>query len=139
MFQFYANLLSLDAKHVWNKIVREHTEADPFKDLQGVSRKGPRGFLLESFNKCVMFHLLTVFPNNAAEQEKCWKSGLNPLDPRCLLLVITPGTLPCTMGALDHIVVPKIKTKIVLTVGDYLKRVSYLSNFANAVWLLVIP
>ncbi len=70
MFQFYANLLSLDAKCVWNKIVREQTEADPFKDLQGMSRKGPRGLLRESFNKCVMFHLLTVFPNNKAEQEK---------------------------------------------------------------------
>ena len=43
------------------------------------------------------------------------------------------------MGAMDRIVVPKIKTKIVLTVGDYFKRVSYLSNFSNAVWLLVIP
>jgi hypothetical protein len=35
-----------------------------------MSRKGPRGLLHESFDKCVMFHLLTVFPNNAAEQEK---------------------------------------------------------------------
>jgi hypothetical protein len=43
------------------------------------------------------------------------------------------------MGALDHIVVPKIKTKIVVTVGDYLKRVSYISNFSNAVQLLAIP
>jgi hypothetical protein len=40
------------------------------------------------------------------------------------------------MGALDRIVVPKIKTKIVLTVGDYFKKVSY---FSNAVWLLEIP
>jgi hypothetical protein len=70
MFQFYVNLLSLDAKYAWNKIVWEQTEADPFKDLQGVSRKGPRGLSHESFNKCVMFHLLSVFPNNAAEQEK---------------------------------------------------------------------
>ncbi len=43
MFQFYANLLSLDAKYAWNKIVKEQTEADLFKDLQGVSRKGPKG------------------------------------------------------------------------------------------------
>ncbi len=42
MFQFYANLLSLDAKYMWNKIVKEQKEADPFKDLHGVSRKGPR-------------------------------------------------------------------------------------------------
>ncbi len=38
MFQFYANLLSLDAKYAWNKIVQEQTEADPCKDLKGVSK-----------------------------------------------------------------------------------------------------
>ncbi len=76
MFQFYANLLFSDTKYSWNKIVREQTEADPFKDLQGVSRKGPRGLLWESFDDCVMFHLLTVFPNNAAEQEKYYLSNV---------------------------------------------------------------
>jgi hypothetical protein len=37
MFQFYANLLSLDAKYSWKKIVREQTEADLgiFKACQG--------------------------------------------------------------------------------------------------------
>jgi hypothetical protein len=69
MFQFYANLLSLNSKYTWNKIVREQMKADPFRDFQGVSRKGPRGLLCESFDECVMFHLLTVFPNNAAEQK----------------------------------------------------------------------
>jgi hypothetical protein len=70
MFQFYANLLSLDAKYAWNKIVKEQTETDLYKDLQGMSRKGPRGLSHESFDDCVMFHLLTVFPKNTAEQEK---------------------------------------------------------------------
>jgi hypothetical protein len=69
MFQFYTNLLSSDAKYAWNKIVREQMEADPFKDLQGMSRKGPRGLSRESFDECIMFHLLTVFPNNTAEQK----------------------------------------------------------------------
>jgi hypothetical protein len=76
MFQFYPNLLSLDAKYLWNKIVREQMEADPFKDLQGVSRKGQRGFLRESFEVCIMFHLLTMFPNKAAEQEKYYLSNV---------------------------------------------------------------
>ncbi len=76
MFQFYANLLSLDAKYMWNKIVREQTEADLFKDLKGVSRKGPRGLSRETFGDCIMFHLLTVFPNNAAEQEKYYLSNV---------------------------------------------------------------
>ncbi len=66
----------MDAKNAWNKIVREQTEADPFKDLKGVSRKGPRGLSRESFDNCVMFHLLTVFPNNAVEQEKYYLTNV---------------------------------------------------------------
>ncbi len=69
----------------------------------------------------------------------CWKSGLYPLDRCCLPLVITPGTSPRTMDALDSILFSKIKTKTVLTVGVYFKRVSYFSNFSNAVWSLAIP
>jgi hypothetical protein len=76
MFQFYTNLLSSDAKYAWSNIFREQTEADPFKDLQGVSRKGPRGLLHESVDECVMSHLLTVFPNNTAEQEKYYLSNV---------------------------------------------------------------
>jgi hypothetical protein len=76
MFQFYNNLLSTDAKYSWNNIVWEQTEAAPFKDLHGVSRKGPRGLTQEPFNNCVMFYLLTVFPNNAAEQEKYFLSNV---------------------------------------------------------------
>ncbi len=55
---------------------KEQTETDSFKDLQGVSRKSPRGCSQESFNNCIMFHLLTVFPNNAAEQKKYYLSNL---------------------------------------------------------------
>ena len=69
MFQFYANLLSVDAKYAWNKIVQEQTQSDPYTDLHGVSRKGPRGLLCKAFDDGVMFHLLIVFPNSAAEQE----------------------------------------------------------------------
>jgi hypothetical protein len=76
MFQFYTNLLSSDAKYAWNKIVKEQTESDPFKDLQDVSRNGPRRLLGESFDNCIMFHLLTVFSNNAAEQEKYYLSNV---------------------------------------------------------------
>ena len=70
MFELYANLLSVDARYAWNKIVQEQTEADPYQDLQGLHRKGPRGMSRKSFEDYVMFHLLTVFPNNAAEQER---------------------------------------------------------------------
>ncbi len=67
MFQFYANLLSADTKYAWNKIVKEQREADPNKDQQGMSKKGPRGPSRKSFDDCVMFHLLTVSPKTAAE------------------------------------------------------------------------
>jgi hypothetical protein len=70
MFQLYANLLSVNARYVWNKIVQEQTNAGPYMDLQGLTRKGPRGMLRKSFEDCVTFHLLTVFPNNVAEQER---------------------------------------------------------------------
>ncbi len=69
-------MLPLDAKYAWNKINTEQTEADPFKDHQGVSRKGLWGLLRELFDGCVMVHLLTMFPNNAAEQEKYYLSNV---------------------------------------------------------------
>ncbi len=67
MFTFYSNLLSPKSKYAWNKIVVEQMESDPFVNLQGVSLDGPRGMLQDLFNDCVMFHLLTAFPINAAE------------------------------------------------------------------------
>ena len=70
MFAFYSNLLSPKSKYTWNKIVGEQTESDPYVNLQGDSLEGPRGMSHESFNDCMMFHLLTAFPINAAEQEK---------------------------------------------------------------------
>jgi hypothetical protein len=70
MVAFYTNLLSVKAKYAWNMIVKEQTEGDPYVDLQGISQSGPRGMSRKSFNNCVLFHLLTVFPINAAEQEK---------------------------------------------------------------------
>jgi hypothetical protein len=70
MFAFYSNLLSLESKYAWNKIVSEQTESDPYINLQGDSLEGPRGMSCDSLNDCVMFYLLTMFPINAAEQEK---------------------------------------------------------------------
>jgi hypothetical protein len=76
IFSFYANLLLPESKYLWNKIVMEQTESDPYVDLQVVSLEGPRGTSCKSFNNCVVFHLLTVFPNNAAEQEKYYITNL---------------------------------------------------------------
>ncbi len=70
MFAFYANLLSVKAKYGWNKIVEEQMEGNLYVDLQGISKKSPNGMPCQLFNNCVLFHFLTVFPINAAEQEK---------------------------------------------------------------------
>ncbi len=70
MFTFYSDLLSPESKYAWNKIIIKQTEGDPYVNLQGVSLEGPRGMSRESFTDCIMFHLLTLFPINAAEQEK---------------------------------------------------------------------
>jgi hypothetical protein len=70
MFAFYSNLLSPESKYAWNKIVSKQTESDPYVTLQGDTLQGPRGISHQLFHDCVMFHLLTAFPINAAEQEK---------------------------------------------------------------------
>jgi hypothetical protein len=70
MFTFNSNLLSPESKYLWNKIISKQTERDPFVDLQDVSLEGPRGMSCKLFNDCMMFHLLTAFPINTAEQEK---------------------------------------------------------------------
>ena len=41
-----------------------------------MSKKGTRDPTRQSFDNCIMFHLLTVFPNNAAEQEKYYLSNV---------------------------------------------------------------
>ncbi len=70
MFALYSNLLSPESKYAWNKIVSKQMESDPYVNLQGDTLEGPRGMSRELFNICVMFHLLTAFPINVAEQEK---------------------------------------------------------------------
>ncbi len=76
MLLFYLNLLSPESKYSRNKIVSEQTESDPYVNLQCDSLEGPGGMFCELFNDCVMFHLLTVFPINAAEQEKYYISNV---------------------------------------------------------------
>jgi hypothetical protein len=85
MFQLYMNLLSIDASYAWNKIVHKQTASDPYMDLQGCSKKEPRGFLHKPFDDCVMFPPFTMFPNNMAEQE--WYYIMNMLKkPQCFIV-----------------------------------------------------
>ncbi len=66
MFAFYLILLSPESKYAWNKIISEQTESDSYVNLQGDSLEGPRGMSCKLFNDCVIFHLLTPYPINAA-------------------------------------------------------------------------
>jgi hypothetical protein len=83
MFLFYLNLISPESKYAWNKIVRKQTERNPYVNLQGDTLEGPRGMLRPLFHDCVMFHLLTAFPINAAEQEKYYISNVLK-KPQCV-------------------------------------------------------
>ncbi len=76
MFTIYSNLLFPESKYSWNKIVVEQMKSDPYVNLQGDSLEGPRGMSHKSFNDCIMFHLLTAFPINAAEQKKYYISNV---------------------------------------------------------------
>jgi hypothetical protein len=51
-------------------------ESNPYVNLHGASLEGLRGMYRESFNNCIMFHLLTAFPINAAEQEKYYVTNV---------------------------------------------------------------
>ncbi len=47
MFQLYANLLPIDAKYAWNKIVHKQMASDTYMDLwtyKAVPRKDPGDF-----------------------------------------------------------------------------------------------
>jgi hypothetical protein len=83
MFTFYLNLLSPKSKYAWNKIIGKQTKSDLFVNLQGDSLEGPRGMSRKPFDNCIMFHLLTVFPINAAEQEKYYISNVLK-KPQCI-------------------------------------------------------
>ena len=70
MFVLYENLLSKNARHKWTTVVESQVDALTWKDLRGVVHTTARVPSLQSFEGCLKFHLLSVFPPDAAEQEK---------------------------------------------------------------------
>ncbi len=76
MFSFYSNLLSPKSKYAWNKIISKQMESNPYVNLQGDTLEGPRRMSCKLIHKCMMFHLLTAFPINAAEQENYYISNV---------------------------------------------------------------
>ena len=70
MFVIYKNLLSENAWHKWTTIVESQVDADTWTDLIGTVHTVARSPSYQSFEDCVKFHLLTVFPLDSTEQER---------------------------------------------------------------------
>ena len=79
-------LLSKNARHKWTTIVESQVEADTWTDLKGIVHTIARSPLYQSFNDCVTFHLLTVFPLDIAEQERYYVN-VHLKKPICVLIV----------------------------------------------------
>ena len=75
-FSLYANLLSEDARFRWDKIVASQVGAAPWTDLQGNEHEKEREKSMESFQDCITFHLLDMFPGDAAEQQRFYISNV---------------------------------------------------------------
>ena len=70
MFVLYENLFCQNALSKWSTIVAQQIGANPWTDLKGNVHTASQNPSVQSFEDCVTFHLLTVFPQDAAEQER---------------------------------------------------------------------
>jgi hypothetical protein len=104
MFVLYENLLSENARHKWTTIVESQVEAINWTDLKGSVHADSRPPSYESFEDCVKFHLLSVFPRDAAEQERYYinvhlkkptRVLIRHFVDRLVQLNSYLGTLPC--------------------------------------------
>ncbi len=75
-FSLCANLLSKDARCRWDKIVFSQVGTAPWTDLQENEHKKECEKSMESFQDCIAFHLLDMFPGDAAEQQHFYISNV---------------------------------------------------------------
>ncbi len=68
-FSLYANLLNEDAQFHWDKIISSQVGAAPWTNLKRKEHKKERDKSMESFQDCITFHLLDMFPGDAAKQQ----------------------------------------------------------------------
>ena len=95
-FSLYTNLLREDALFCWDKIVSSQVGAVPWTDLQGYKHKQECGKSIESFQDCITFHLLVMFPGNAAKQQCFYISNVLKKPQQVEQLNIYLSHLPCT-------------------------------------------
>lgn len=75
-FSLYANLLSVEQRIAWEKIVDQQIDTAPWTDLKGRKRTTPRAKTKKSFMQCTTHHLLTIFNMDAAEQQLYYISNV---------------------------------------------------------------
>jgi len=74
-FSLYANLLSVEARIAWDKIVSRQIGVTPWTNLKGKTQNTIQEKTKASFDDCTKFHLMTVFSEDAAEQQKFYISN----------------------------------------------------------------
>ena len=70
IFPLYKNLLGKSALIKWNKIVANQIGTSLWTNLNGHTNDTIHKKMIKSFKNCVKFHLLTIFPQDAAEWQK---------------------------------------------------------------------
>jgi len=75
-FSLYANLLSVEARVAWDRIVTRQIGTAPWTDLKGREHREVPTKTYKPFVDCTKHHLLTVFNFDAAEQQKFYISNL---------------------------------------------------------------
>ena len=97
-FLLYANLLSKNSRFRWDKIFSSQVGAAPWTDLQGNEHKKEHGKSMESFQDCITFHLLDMFPGDAAQQQRFYISNVLK-KPRVEQLSSYLLHVPCTYNS----------------------------------------
>ena len=74
-FSLYGNLLSAEACIAWDKIVSHQIGVTPWTNLKGKTQNTIQERTKSSFHDCTKFHLMTIFSEDAAEQQKFYISN----------------------------------------------------------------
>ncbi len=75
IFTQYTNLLSVEQRGAWEKIVEQNVDVSGWTDLRGRKHNKKRGKTYKHFLKCTIFHLQTVFDEDAAERQQIYISS----------------------------------------------------------------
>lgn len=75
IFSQYANLLSVEQRGAWEKIIEQKVDAYDWTDLRGRKRHPKQPKTYKHFLTCTIFHVLTVFDEDAAERQQLYISN----------------------------------------------------------------